>query len=66
LPRPKTDITILIIAVVVIAKGVTTNFSLGRRLGVAVLFSFPAFDYCQGYQVVMRIAAAAWFHPSPD
>jgi hypothetical protein len=53
---------------VVIANGVTTDSSLGRRLSVADLLMTPffAFDYLLGNQVVMRIAAAAWFHPSPD
>jgi hypothetical protein len=66
--RPKTDITILILALVVTAKGVTTNSSLGRRPSLADLLITPflAFDFLPGNQVVIRIAAAAWFHPSPD
>jgi hypothetical protein len=39
--RPKTDITIRILALVVIAKGVTTNSSLGRQPSVADLLITP-------------------------
>ena len=49
--RPKTDITIRILALVVIAKGVTTNSSLGRQPSVADLLITPFFlplIFCQG------------------
>ena len=40
----------------------------GRRSTAADLLitRFAAFDFLLGNQVVMRIATAAWFHPSPD
>jgi len=51
--RPNTDITMLILALVVIANGVTTDSSLGRRPSVADLLMTPffAFDYLPGIKL---------------